>query len=75
MTYATFTKLRNGEWGLRYEGTLSPGDVVQTKTKAGEIGTAEVEWVVYEKEGLCLATFSKTKKADLWDDYTDEVTF
>ena len=76
MTYATFTKLRDGSWGLRYEGQLSPGEVVNVRTKSGEREEVTVKRVIFEKEGLCLATFfPKAKKADPWGDYADEVTF
>lgn len=44
---ATYTKLKNGEWGVRVEGTVNRGTVVSVVTKAGKLKTETVGSVLW----------------------------
>lgn len=45
--FATFTKLRDGSWGLRVPGKASAGQVVQTLTKGGKADRKTVGKVLW----------------------------
>jgi len=63
-TIASPAKLRNGSWGARVQGTVSPGDVVTIRTKGGKTWDARVTSVVWAGEGVTLvATASLDRPA------------
>jgi hypothetical protein len=45
--FATFTKLRDGSWGLRVPGKASAGQSVQVLTKSGQKSTKVVGKVLW----------------------------
>lgn len=54
MKKATFTKLRNGSWGLRVQGTVTIGATVETTTKAGKVERKTVGKVIWTGNGISL---------------------
>lgn len=52
---ASFTKLNNGDWGIRVTGTVSEGAKVTVKKKDGTESTETVEKVVWTdgKASIC----------------------
>lgn len=46
----TFTKLRNGSWGVRTTEKVRPGDTVEVTTKAGETRIETIAYVVWSGE-------------------------
>jgi len=53
---ATFSRLESGEWGLRIEGKVKPGDTVQVTTKDGRKSHKVIGKVVKKGKGITLAT-------------------
>lgn len=52
----TYTKLRNGSWGIRAEGRLQPGGTVTVTTKAGVSKTETVGKVIWTDGKITLAS-------------------
>lgn len=48
------TKLRDGSWGARVQGTARVGDLIQISTRAGKRWTATVERVVWSGQGASI---------------------
>jgi hypothetical protein len=46
-TMNSYTKLQSGAWGVRVEGTATPGKCVTVQTKAGALKTETVERVLW----------------------------
>jgi len=62
---ASFTKLRNGDWGLRVTKPVAAGDVVLAKTKANVYSNQTVGEVLWNGDGVWLCTIGeKPKKAE-----------
>jgi hypothetical protein len=55
---ATYTKLRDGSWGVRVVGTVAPGAMVQVVKKSGESKTKIIGRVVWTGNGVTLATLA-----------------
>jgi len=55
-TFATPAKLRDGSWGVRVQGAAHPGQVVTVRTQAGKTWETEIERVVWQGEGVTLAS-------------------
>lgn len=62
MEPATFTKLRNGSWGLRVTQPVQPGDVVLTKTKANVYSKQTIGAIVWAGNGVFLCTIGEKPK-------------
>lgn len=45
--YASYTKLRSGEWGLRVPGGIKPGQLVVARTRSGTERTERVRYVLW----------------------------
>jgi hypothetical protein len=56
---ATYTKLRDGSWGVRVVGTVAPGATVQVTKKSGESKTETVGKVIWTGNGVTLATLAR----------------
>ena len=56
---ATYTKLRNGNWGIRVEGSARKGDTITVSKKSGETKTEEVSAVVWSGNGITLCAISQ----------------
>ena len=53
----TYTKLKDGNWGIRHEDTnLSSGDSVVVTKKSGETKSETVDRVIWTGDGITLAT-------------------
>jgi hypothetical protein len=60
MTTATYTKLKNGDWGLRLTGALpKPGASVTVTKKDGSTRTERVGRILWQGDGVALATISR----------------
>jgi hypothetical protein len=53
---ATYTKLRDGSWGLRIVGSATPGSQISVAKKSGERKMETVGRVVFAGNGVTLAT-------------------
>jgi len=61
---ASPTKLRDGSWGAKVQGSVSVGETIKITTKAGKSWTASVAQVVWTGSGVSLvATASSGSKS------------
>ncbi len=66
---ATFSKLKDGSWGIRVEGDAQPGDRVQTRRADGRTQWITVDQVVwqgrdrYSQQNVSLCTIVNTRQA------------
>jgi hypothetical protein len=63
MEKATWTKMRDGNWGLRVEGDVKAGDVVLACTKSGKKTRESVGSVVWAGNGISLCTLGEKPAA------------
>lgn len=54
----SFTKLKDGSWGLRVNGTAKKGDAVKVTKKDGTTDYKTIREVVFSKDGVTVAKFS-----------------
>lgn len=54
MINATPTKLRNGDWGAKVQGSVSEGDYIQITTRAGKSWGANVARVIWRGDGVSI---------------------
>jgi hypothetical protein len=54
----TFTKLKDGSWGLRIEGSAVVGDTVTVTKKSGETSHETVGHIVWTNGEITLATIA-----------------
>lgn len=59
---ATPTKLRNGSWGAKVQGTVRTGDTVQITARSGNSWTATVQKVVWSGEGVAIVATESTDR-------------
>jgi hypothetical protein len=59
---ATYTKLRDGSWGIRVTGTAKAGDVVTVTKRSGETVNATVGRVVWSGNGVSLCEVAAAPK-------------
>jgi hypothetical protein len=59
---ATYTKLRDGSWGIRVTGTAKAGDVVTVTKRSGEAVNATVGRVVWTGNGVSLCEVAAAPK-------------
>lgn len=60
----TYTKLRNGSWGVRVEGPAKAGDTVTVTKKSGETATEKISKVVWTGKGISLCSIeARTPKS------------
>lgn len=60
---ATYTKLKNGEWGIRIEGSVSVGQFVPVKKKDGTINGETVAAVLWSSGGVSVCSIATSKKS------------
>lgn len=60
MMATTYTKLRDGSWGIRSTETLTAGRGVTVVKKSGECKTETVGKILFAKEGISIATIATT---------------
>lgn len=64
MATATYTKLRNGDWGVRVQGTIGPGMEVIVTTRSGKTRRETVRKVLWRGNGICICTIDRGCKND-----------
>ena len=57
----TYTKMKNGKWGVRSTSLLEAGDLVDVVTRAGVHKTEKIGAVVWHGDGAWIATISSAK--------------
>lgn len=57
-TYATYTKLRNGSWGIKGSG-LKPGREVTVRKRNGELHEVTVGRIVWRGDGVMIASIEE----------------
>ena len=57
------TKLRNGDWGARVEGTVRKGDTITITTKSGKSWDATVTRVIWTDSGVSIVSTASTSKS------------
>jgi hypothetical protein len=64
----TFTKLKNGDWGVRIEGLARAGDKVQTKKRDGSTQWVTIGQVIWQgrdprsNQQITIGTLSRTER-------------
>ena len=69
---ATFSKLKDGSWGIRVtDGVVKGGDEVRVSKKDGTKTTVRVESILSEKEGVLLCSIRGDRPSaqtrDCWE--------
>ena len=64
---ATYTKLKDGNWGLRIQGITDNLHAVTVTKKSGEIKTEYVGRILWRGNGIMLATIAKAKRQTRWE--------
>ena len=57
---ATYTKLRSGDWGIRVQGTVKTGDIVNVAKKSGESKAETVAKVLWTGNGVSLCAIRQS---------------
>ena len=55
---ASYTKLKDGSWGIRVDGTVAPGSVVTVTKKDGTRNTEKVAKVLWTGNGVALCSIA-----------------
>jgi hypothetical protein len=61
MTKATPSKLRDGSWGARVQGSVQQGAIIEINTKAGKTWTATVQRVLWTDGKVTLVQTESSK--------------
>lgn len=65
---ATYTKLRDGSWGLRIQGITDNLNAVTVTKKSGESKTEYVDRILWRGNGIMLATIAKKpRRVSRWE--------
>jgi hypothetical protein len=59
----TYTKLRDGSWGVRIHGSASAGQTVNVTKKSGEVKAETICRVIWTGNGVTLASIQPTARA------------
>ncbi len=59
----SYSKLKNGDWGIRVLGEANSGDVLSVVTKAGKVTSAVAGRLIWSGEGVQLWTILKEDHA------------
>lgn len=57
---ATYTKLRDGSWGIRATNAVAPGASISVTKKSGENKIENIGRVIWSGNGVWLATIEKS---------------
>lgn len=60
---ASFTKLRDGDWGVRAPAGTKRGDILDVRKRDGSISTVEVERVLWTGNGIALCSIYDDRPA------------
>jgi hypothetical protein len=55
---ASYTKLRNGDWGIKVQGKVEIGAKVNVRKKSGEEKIETVTAIVFEGGGVCICAIA-----------------
>lgn len=58
----TYTKLQNGNWGLRIQGSAQAGQMIAVVKKSGESKKEQVGKIVWTGNGVTLATIAAASR-------------
>lgn len=58
---ATFTKLKNGDWGVRVEGEVTEGQSIVVTKKDGSTDVKTIQKVLWNKDGISLCSIEQIK--------------
>ena len=61
---ATYTKLHDGNWGVRVEGSAKAGDRVTVSKKSGESKTETIARVLWSGNGITLCSIDSGVSSD-----------
>lgn len=59
---ATYTKLRDGSWGVRVQGPVKAGETITVTKKGGETKRETVAAVLWTGDGVSLCSVTPTAK-------------
>lgn len=62
---ATYTKLRDGSWGIRCDGEAAkagPGNAITVTTKAGQAKSETIARVLWSGEGVSVCTIAQRQR-------------
>ena len=59
---ATYTKLRNGSWGVRVDGSVTVGQVVTVEKRSGEQKSERIERVLWTGDGISLCAIAASER-------------
>lgn len=62
-TTATYTKLRDGSWGVRAPAGVTVGQTITVVKKSGESKTETIAHVVWEGNGVALCKIEPTARS------------
>lgn len=60
---ATFTKLKNGDWGVKVNGSASPGQQVTVDKKSGGTKTVKIAKVLWSGNGVSICAIEQRQTA------------
>lgn len=60
---ATYTKLRDGSWGIKVQGSAKAGQAITVTKRDGGTKTETVEKVVWSGEGVAICSVVETRRA------------
>lgn len=61
---ASWTKLRNGDWGVKVEGTAQAGQTVSVRKKSGEQQSVTVDKVIWSGNGITLCSVKQRERSE-----------
>lgn len=59
---ASYTKLRDGSWGVRVQASQPPSGSINVTTKAGKVKSETVHKVLWSADGIHLCSVKMAKK-------------
>lgn len=60
MAMASYTKLKNGDWGVRSNVPVKAGESVQVTKKSGETKTETIDRIVWSGKGVWLCSLRRS---------------
>lgn len=60
---ASYTKLRDGSWGVRVEDAVAAGQIVEVTTKAGAKKTETIGRVIWSGNGVSICPVTATGRS------------
>lgn len=63
MAIASYTRLNNGNWGVRVKGEVSPGDRLSVYTRGGRAKPEVVDKIIWRGTDISLCSLIQKKKS------------